>query len=133
MKNLYAIWIDHSHALIVKADQNDVISVQPITSDVEAKHHSGVTEEHLTIVNQHKHDERRNNQMHQFCKRLIETVSDADEIVVFGPGTAKHEFKNELEKNHALSGKLTAVETTDSMTENQLKAYAREVLELPRN
>lgn len=133
MKNLYAIWIDHAHAFLVKADVNNVVSVTPFGSQVEPHHHSGInTNEHVTIANQNRHNERRQNQMHEFCQDLLGHLNDADEIAIVGPGTAKNELKNELEKNAALGDKLTAVETIDKMTENQLKAYVIKLFGLPR-
>ncbi len=133
MKNLYAIWVDHAHAYLVKADVNDVVSVTPIGSDVEPHHHGGInTNEHVTIANQNKHDERRHNQMHEFCKVLISHLVNPDEIAIFGPGTAKNELRNELEKVSHLASKLSQFETTDKMTENQLKAYVVKLFGLPR-
>jgi UDP-N-acetylmuramate-alanine ligase len=132
MSTLYGLWIDHSHAFLMKANNEDVLTCEQINSDVEPRHHGGVNAEHLSITNQNKDEERRHNQMHHFCKTLMERLKDADEIVVFGPGNAKLEFKNALEKNHALSGKLTTVETTDKLTENQMKATTRKLLQLPR-
>lgn len=133
MKNLYAIWVDHAHAYLVKADFNDVVSVTPFGSDVEPHHHGGInTNEHVTIANQNKHDQRRHNQMHEFCKELISHMGDADEIAIVGPGTAKNELRNELEKVPHLASKLSQFETTDKMTDNQLKAYVVKLFGLPR-
>lgn len=132
MSTLYGLWIDHSHAFLMKANDNDVMTCERIDSGVESRHHGGVTQEHLTITNQNKDEERRHNQMHHFCKQLIEQLKDADEIAVFGPGNAKQNFKHALEKEPALQKKLITIETTDKMTENQMKAYTRELFQLPR-
>ena len=45
-----------------------------------------------TIANQNKHDERRHNQMHDFCKTICAQLANPDEIAIFGPGTAKNEL-----------------------------------------
>lgn len=131
MQNLYGIWIDHAKAFIVKANQEDVVSVQELNSEVEPHHHSGESGEHLTMSDQREHNERRRNQMHHFCKEIFEELKNPDEIAIFGPGTAKHELKNKLEEIPALKAKLTTFETTDKMTENQLKAYVIKLFKLP--
>ncbi len=133
MKNLYAIWIDHAHAFLVKADITNVLSVTPIGSDVEPHHHGGInTNEHVTIANQNKHNERRHNEMHDFCKTICAQLVNPDEIAIFGPGTAKNDLRNALEKMPNLASKLSQFETTDKMTENQLKAYVAKLFGLPR-
>lgn len=132
MSTLYGLWIDHSHAFLMKANDEDVVNSERIDSKVEPHHHGGVTQEHLSITNQNKDDARRHNQMQQFCKCLVERLKDADEIAIFGPGNAKFELKNFLEKSPALHRKLIAVETSDKLTENQMKAYTRQLFQLPR-
>ena len=131
--NLYGIWIDHAHALIVKAHESGDMTVSTVTSGVEPHHHSGDTGgEHLTITNQHHDNNARANEIHAFTKMIIGHMHDADEIIIFGPGTAKHDLKHAVEKENALAHKFKRLETTDKMTENQLMAYVRELYDLPQ-
>lgn len=134
MHNLYGIWVDHAHAHIVRSNLlGDNMTIIELTSGVEPHHHAGINdEEHHTIANQHAHDHRRSNQMHAFCEEIVKHIADADEIAVFGPGTAKHDFKHELEKHKVLHDKLVAVETTDKLSEAELKAFVKKVFMLPR-
>jgi hypothetical protein len=131
--NLYGIWIDHAHAFVVKANPSGDMTVRTIDSGIGPHFHTGKMEgEHSTIFNQHQSDERRKNETHAFMKVLLEALHDADEIVVFGPGNARHDLKNALEDNKTLAKKLVSCETTDKMTENQLMAHVKEVFRLPR-
>lgn len=126
-QNLYGVWVDHAEAFICNYDGEEKISMKKIKSDVEGHHHSGInTNEHVTIANQHRHDNRRANELHGFLKEIIENIKDADEILVFGPSTAKYALEKELKKNKSLSLKLQEVDTADSMSENQMKAYVKE-------
>lgn len=131
MHTLYGIWIDHSHAFIVRSNLLGEMTIMELSSDVEARH-SGGDGEHHTVVNQNKHSERMHNEMHTFCEEIIKHLADADEIVIFGPATAKHDLKHVLEKHKALHEKVMAVETTDKMTEAELKAFVKKTFMLPR-
>lgn len=131
--NLYGIWIDHSQAIIVKADPAGEMTLHTIASDVEPKYNIGSMEgEHSTIYNQQKGANRHNNQVYAFVEQVVEALRDADEIIVFGPANAKFELKKAIEEYKPLTKKLISVETTDKMTENQLKAHVKEAFRLPR-
>lgn len=134
MHTFTGIWIDHAHATVIKSNKMAEMTMETFSSDVEAKHKGGHDDgEHQTIVNQHRNDERRHNQMKAFSKEVIKTLEGSDEIVVFGPGTAKHEFKNILEENKALFAKLKSVETTDVLSEAEMKDFMKEYFKLPQN
>ncbi len=68
---------------------------------------------------------RKNQQLHQYYKRLEELLADVDALYIFGPGETKLGFAKYLEANVVLNNKIVGVETDDSMTENQLKAKVR--------
>lgn len=134
MHTLTGIWIDHAHATVIKSSPLGEMSFQEFSSEVEPHHKGGHDDgEHQTIVNQHSHDERRHNQMKAFSREIIKSLEGSDEILIFGPGQAKHEFKNVLEENKALSAKLKGVETTDVLSEAELKEFMKAQFKLPRN
>lgn len=134
MYTLYGIWIDHRSAAIVKSSKLGEMSVQHVSSDVEPHiHGSGESNEHLTIANQHRHEERRQNEMKAFCREVLKHVMDADELVIFGPGTAKFDMKHEIEDHKVLAEKLKGVETTDQLSEAELKEYLKGYFKLPRD
>src|SRR5687767_12025978 len=103
MKNLYGIWIDHKQAFILKANlMGEFIEISRVESDVEGHHRTKLYEgEHFTITNQHKGDNRHGTQMKHFTDQIIAKLTDADEILVFGPSEAKFEFKHALEAHKA--------------------------------
>lgn len=136
MLKFYGVWVDHAHAFVVKTNPlGEILSVVELDSEVPPKNHGGLNgDEHLTSMNQNKNFEHRKNEMHKFCKEVIDHIKDADEIVLFGPGIAKNELKNEIEEVKALAPKLTRVETTDKMmTANELKETVKRFLMLPRD
>jgi hypothetical protein len=52
------------------------------------------------------------------------SIHDAEAILIFGPGEAKGELKERLEK-HGLGGRIVGVETVDRMTDRQIAAKVR--------
>jgi stalled ribosome rescue protein Dom34 len=132
MHNYYGIWIDHREAFIVKASKMGEMEVKHVSSEVEAHNHGGESQEHLTLANQRSNSEHRHNEMKAFSRDILSHLTDADEIVIFGPGQAKHDLKHELEAHKALAEKLKSLETTDALTEAQLKAFVRDYFKLAR-
>ncbi len=133
MYTLTGVWIDHAHATVVKSNKMGDMTFEMFTSEVEPHHKGGHDDgEHQTMVNQQRHDERRHNQMKAFSKEVMASLSGSDEIVIFGPGQAKHEFKNALEDNVALFSKFKGVETTDVLSEAELKDFMKNYFKLPQ-
>jgi hypothetical protein len=56
---------------------------------------------------------------------LIAAMRDAESILIFGPGEAKGELKERLERNY-LGGRIVAVEAVDKMTDRQIAAKVRQ-------
>lgn len=134
MKNLYAVWIDHQRAFVVKANPVGDMTIAEMNSAVEPHRKSTLSGgDQFTITNQNKQAHRRENEMHSFTKEVLTRLTDADEIVIFGPSTAKFDLKHELEHNKTLASKLTKMETCDKMTEAELKEYVKKTLNLPRD
>jgi hypothetical protein len=55
---------------------------------------------------------------------VIASISDAESILIFGPGDAKDELKKRLKKNN-LGGRIAGIETAGRMTERQIAAKVR--------
>jgi stalled ribosome rescue protein Dom34 len=72
-----------------------------------------------------KQEDRIRGQLRKYYQEIIKRISDADRILILGPGEAKIEFKNEIEKSKHLTGKIKKMETADKMTMRQIAAKAR--------
>ena len=55
---------------------------------------------------------------------VIPFIRNAESILIFGPGEAKTELKNHLER-HKLTGRIAGIETADRMTDRQIAAKVR--------
>ncbi len=61
-------------------------------------------------------------------RKLFETVAqklkDAEDILIFGPGVAKHHFQNYLQEQHPMQArKVRICQAMDHPTEKQLVAF----------
>lgn len=125
MHTYYGIWIDHERASVVKANKMGEMSIQHFVSSVESKNHGQYGDEHVTIINQNRHEERRHNEMKEFCREIVKHIMDADELVIFGPSTAKHDLHHEIEDHKVLNEKLKGIETANHMSSAELKDYVK--------
>jgi len=134
MHTYIGIWIDHAKATVVRSNKVAEMDFTDFHSQVEPSH-KGTREagEHSTIVNQNRDENSRHNEMKAFCREIIKTLGDADEIVILGPGTAKNEFKNVLEENKALFAKMKGLETAHPLTEAELEDFMKSYFHLPQD
>ena len=78
------------------------------------------------VVQDSKYLEREKHQLKKYFEEIAEQVSDADEIVIFGPAETPDKFLDALKTRHSrLAEKVKKKETADSMTENQIKALVK--------
>lgn len=110
------LWIDHHEARVIhfNADTAEEEHIRPDGAPhhlhVKAGSHSGT----------HIEDEPK------FYRDVAAALSDAHEVLVTGPSTAKAEFVKHVHK-HAphLMERIAGIETLDHVTDNQLLAEAR--------
>lgn len=108
------IWIDHKEARIVKLDDE---SPRYQTDHVEAQTgHLG--EGHARILAEPK-----------YLEDLARRLSELDEVLVTGPGTAKNELVSFIERKHpAWRAKIAKVEDSDQPTDGELADQGRKLL-----
>ncbi len=130
MKNNTGIWIDHREAVLVSVEGEN-ISVQYLESGAESHFKpsggwkAGGTNVAQSVVKEKSAEESRMHQYHAFFQQIIALLGDSDSIALFGPGEAKGELAKEIRSNHDLQNRITAVETCERMTENQLTAKVK--------
>lgn len=125
MKNQAGIWIDSSKAIIVtlSAGKEHVIE---ITSGIENHMYydkegdKGTFKGSHHINNEKKFEERKKHLVDGFLKNVVEQIKENDELYVFGPSETKFRLKTFIEDTNQLLGRLKSVETSDSMTLNQV-------------
>ena len=130
-KKNVGVWLDKEKALIVSVENGNE-SMNTILSEVENFHIHGGSGSKFKggpqdVVQDSKYLEREKHQLKGYFKDVTSEIEDAHAIVIFGPAQTKEKFRKELQENYkAISAKVKAVKTVDSMTENQLKALVRD-------
>ena len=124
------IWIDKREAKVVSLEAGNE-RLETIVSDVEDYHPSGGSGTRLKggpqdVVQDSKYLEREKHQFAEFFKDVIETITGADNIVIFGPAQTGEKLRHEMMEKHAqFKHKEIPVEKADSMTDNQIIAWVR--------
>jgi len=127
MKSAAGLWIDHRQASIIMLSAGGE-KTEHITSDIEKDvRFSGGSrfDGPGTSLEEDQQDRRFGNQLSQYYDKVITVVREADAILIFGPGEAKGELQQRLEREE-LGGRIVGVETADKMTDRQIAAKVRQ-------
>jgi hypothetical protein len=130
MSTNVGLWIDHRKAIVVAITEQGE-KIEEIVSGVE-KQLQRAGDRPLDggyEAVQVPADDRRQRDFTQhlniYYAAVIAGIRDAESILIFGPGEAKGELKEQLEKNN-LSGQVVDIETVDKMTNPQIAAKVRQ-------
>lgn len=113
-----AIWMDHEQARIfhVERESFDEQTVRAHRSHASSSSKKGSG----------AHARGNLHEVKAFYDAIAMALSDAQEIVVLGPGTAKLELTKYFHKSAPrLGAKIVGVETADHPTDGQLVAHVR--------
>ena len=124
------LWIDHKKVTIVTvADKGEEMGIvmskagkqprrsgdSPLKGPYEP-HHVPAQDSLQRTFTEH---------LNMYYDAVVASIRNAESVLILGPGEAKGELKERLEK-HGLGGRIAAVETTDKMTDRQLSARVRQ-------
>ncbi len=130
MRTNVGLWIDHKKAVIVAVtDKGEEIGL--IISKVEKQHrrsgdspHKG-PHEPQQVPAEDSLQRAFTGHLNIYYDAVIASIRDAESILIFGPGEAKGELKQRLERNN-LGGRIGGIETVDKMTDRQIAAKVRQ-------
>jgi len=124
------IWIDKEKAFLFSLTENED-HLETVFSDVENYKAVGGSRSKTRwgpqdVVQDSKFTEREKHQLKSYFKEIASHLKDADEIAIYGPADTRLKLDEELKSNFKPIGdKVTLVQRSDSMTENQMKAMIR--------
>ncbi|MEJ2113112.1 MAG: hypothetical protein P8X62_05260 [Flavobacteriaceae bacterium] len=130
MKNI-GIWLDKEKAIIVSI-QNEIEQLSTVMSEIEHYRPRGGSGTRFKggpqdVIQDSKFLERELHQLKRYFHKIVKEIRDAKAIVIFGPAETGAKLNKELfEHFKELHTKVKGVRTTDSMTNNQLKAWVRD-------
>jgi hypothetical protein len=123
------LWIDHRKAIVVVVtDKGEETGL--IISKVEKQlRRSGSSPlkgpyESQQVPADDSRQRSFTGQLNIFYDAVIASIRNAEAILIFGPGEAKAELKERLERNN-LGGHVVGTETADKMTDRQIAAKVR--------
>ena len=119
-KKRLGIWMDHSiaHLIEIKKDSMVTKTIESESKLQEAEQHSNKNESLKLSKEQGYHL--------AFYKKISDIVKDFDEVILFGPTSAKNELLNTIKGNHLFEKVKIEVRSADKMTENQQHAFVEE-------
>ena len=130
MKTKVGLWIDHRKAIMVTVTEKGE-EMGLIISRVEKQPRrsgdsplKGPYEPHH-VQAQDSRQRALTGHLNIYYDAVIASIRDAEAILIFGPGEAKGELKERLEK-HSLGGRIIGIETVDRMTDRQIAAKVRQ-------
>jgi len=124
------LWIDHRKAAIVTVTEKGK-EMGLIISRVEKQPRrsgdsplKGPYEPHQ-VPEQDSRQRAFKGHLNIYYDAVIASGRDAGSILIFGPGEARDELKERLERN-GLGGLIVGIETADKMTDRQIAAKVRQ-------
>ena len=133
MEKQVGIWIDSKKAIIVTLYGQKEEKITEIDSEVENSVYHNKEGDKGTFSGSHhsdsetKFDNRKKEQIDYFLKSVMLYVKGSDYLYIFGPGETKIKLEQRIHDDKSL-GKinLKAVETSDSMTLNEIVAQVKD-------
>ena len=120
------LWIDHKRAVIVTLGAGGGSeAVTELLSNAEGRprYHGRARVQDGVAENQR--DRRIAGQLEKYYDEVVALLRDAESILIMGPGEAKGELADNLERS-GLGGHILATEAADKMTDRQIAARVRQ-------
>lgn len=129
-KRRVALRLDHSQARFIVPDP-ETKEIKIIVSDYDPRPREEGEDADVTFWGIHAspNEVRRQNKLrsklNDYYNVLEELLEEYDDILLFGPSTAKTELKNRLTANKYFADKIIHTANAGNMTEHQLMAFVR--------
>jgi len=129
------VWMDHSKACLIDPAKN-TSAISTIKSPIKPRRIFGEEANgtrlgnNRSTNNEYSKHEKEKNVAHAFYKMLAEALHGYDEVFLFGPTTARKEFRNYTLKENLLTGKKVASRPADYLTNNQMVQQVRKYFKI---
>ncbi len=118
-QNHIAIWLDHSAATVLEYIAGTEETVVVHSNFTHAAKESSLASSERDMHNEENHDAIA------FHKALADLILPYQQVLLFGPTTAKNELFNALKKDHHFDQKKIEVVASDKMSEPQMHAFVK--------
>lgn len=113
------IWMDHSTANLIEFTDDK-------TAAIEVDAQVGEQDEPLNASDETMIQNKDQNELSDFYKRISEVIKNYDEVLLFGPTHAKDELNNILKDDRHFDEVKIEIKPADNMSENQQQAFVKE-------
>jgi hypothetical protein len=114
-----AIWVDHNKAYLAKFQNDHLTREEQIDSNAGPRTHGGGW-------SQHRFEAHRHEQLKHYYEEIVSHLGSVDQILILGPGLAKHELRANIEHHKGLRGKVVHLKASDKITEEQFIVEAEQ-------
>ncbi|MEK6578144.1 MAG: translational machinery protein [Bdellovibrionota bacterium] len=113
----YVVWIDSREAKVFK--------LSPEGTQIHHLHTHG--KKHHSEPHGKQHATHHHPEWEILFKDVTQSIADAKEVLIMGPGEAKTHLKTHIETHHKhdLAKTIVGMQTVDHPTENQILAESR--------
>lgn len=107
-----AIWVDHREAILVILKDAHLLREKEIFSEAGPHTHGGGW-------SQKRIEAHRHTVLELYYDEIAQNLTRADEIIIYGPGQAKHELYQHINHNKVLGQRVIDLVTTDKLSEQE--------------
>jgi stalled ribosome rescue protein Dom34 len=121
MNKQVGLWIDHRESVVVIITDEEQETKRIISNMEKHVRFSGGAQ---ADSGEDIRDNKFSGHLDKYYAEVIACLSDAESILIFGPGEAKGELQKRLERQR-LGSRIVAIEAADKMTDRQIAAKIR--------
>ncbi len=128
-KVLTGVWLDSNVAHIISLTGSSE-EIKSIKSQIDHGHiHGGARSSTpygpQDAVSESKMTNRKKQQFEKYYQNIIGLIKNSDAVYILGPSTSKIGLQKAMQNKQELAKKIMGVETSDSITINQIRAKVR--------
>jgi stalled ribosome rescue protein Dom34 len=112
-----AVWIDHREAILAIFKDAHLLREEEIFSEASSYKHG-------SKWSQKRIEAHRHAILDHYYEEVVQNLIGADEIIIYGPGQAKHELRHHIDRQRGLSQCSLDLVTTDKLSEHQFLQMA---------
>jgi hypothetical protein len=114
------IWMDHSNAHLME------FKTDPITTTIISSRFTHRDKEHSIGRSENGMHQKQNHELTGYYKKIGEAIRNYQDVLLFGPTSAKIELLNLLKADHHFEKIRIETKDADKMTQNEQHAFVRE-------
>jgi hypothetical protein len=114
------IWMDHSNAHLME------FTTEPLTTTIISSRFTHRDKEHSIGRSENGMHQKQNHELAGYYKKIGEAIKNYQDVILFGPTSAKTELFNLLKADHLFEKIRIETKDADKMTQNEQHAFVRE-------